>query len=153
MTTSGRHPESNGAGRTGPITEAELLAVVEAESAAFAELNGRGAAGARRVEAMRCDRAALAALDREPAPAWLLGTALDEALDDVGVETLRRLGDGVPSSDRLPVSGVTPERFGLVRWLRTHPQRVGFAAAAAVVLGVGGAAGLSIRGWLRSSPV
>lgn len=152
MSTNGRNPESEGAGRTGPITEAELLGAIEAESPAFVELNKQGTASSRRIAAMRGDRAVLLALGGEPAPAWLLDAALDEAIGEFDGETLRRLGEGTPSSDRLPVSRVTPERFTLVNWLRTHPQRVAFSLAAAVVLLVGGVAGLSLRGWLRSTP-
>ncbi|USO00308.1 MAG: hypothetical protein H6810_06525 [Phycisphaeraceae bacterium] len=151
MTTNG-HPEpADRAGRelgphSGPITEAELLAGIEGDAADRVGSNAR-------VAAMRADRAVLRGLARDAAPDGLLEAALDEALGEIDGDTLRKLGEGTPTSDRLPVSRVLPERFSLVTWLRAHPQRVALAAAAVVVLAVGTMAGLAVRGWLRASPV
>lgn len=129
-------------GPTGPVSEADLLA----------EIEGDGAAISPRIGAMRRDRGLLRSIAVEPAPDWLLGAAMDEALGEIDAETIRRLGDGRPASDAPPVSLVVPERFSIASWLNRNRGRVGFAAAAAVVLLVGGIAAYGVVAMLRPVP-
>lgn len=140
MNNDPRHAE--GHRPTGPISEADLLAAIE----------GGGGETSPRIEAMRRDRGLLRSMAVEPTPDWLLGAAMDEALGEIDAETIRRLGDGKPTSDAPPVSLVVPERFSITSWLHRNRGRVGFAAAAAVILLVGGIAAYGVVNMLRPGP-
>lgn len=115
-----------------PRSEEELLAAIE-----------RGDALPGRLGEMSRDRKALVSTDPGPAPRWLLGAAIDEALGEVSGETLRLLGEGEP--------GGPPAAPGR-RPRRRRPVPLWPALAAAVVLLVGGIAGLNIRRWLTLAP-
>ncbi|HHN78067.1 MAG TPA: hypothetical protein ENK11_05255 [Phycisphaerales bacterium] len=118
-------------------TEAERLEQIEQAGDRGTDLTGR-------LEAMRRDRAALMALETEPAPDWLLDAAIDRAMGGVDQRTLHLLeqGDGRPS----PVPQVRP----------SHTRRVRVplvpAMAAAVVLLVGGVVGLNVMRWFGPAP-
>lgn len=128
-----------------PIDESAWLDLIESNAAVPGEHGAR-------VESMRRDRAMLRAASGVRAPESLLQAAFDRALGELDPDLLARLGEGDPVSERLPVSGVQPERFSIVRWVARHQRGVGLAAAASIVLVVGWGAVLGIRSLLGQTP-
>ncbi len=118
-------------------TEAEHLEQIEQAGDGGNDLPGR-------LGAMRRDRAALMALETEPAPDWLLDAAIDRAMGEVDQRALRLLEQG---DDRPPPAPRLSTHRPRRRRLPVVP-----AMAAAVVLLVGGVVGLNVMRWFGPAP-
>src|SRR5579862_6004566 len=125
--------------------EADLLAWIEGEplprdrEQAVARALGEDRTLARRLEAMRADRTALKSIGPVAAPVGLM-SAVETALQPVlERQMLLGLREGEPVADRLPISIVQPVKRSIMQAF--FADRVGrrLAAAAAVLLMVGGA--------------
>jgi len=134
MPDSTRHPRP---ADDAPITESEMLDWIdgrlsETEAARLEAASGRIGLR-RRIGEMRSNRAVLAALPEETAPA----TLAERIFNALERDTLIGLSDGPALSDSLPISSV-PSRHRHQRWW-SH-GRVQFAMAAGLALIAGGAA-------------
>jgi hypothetical protein len=126
-------------------SELELLRLVEEDSPGDVTIPDRA-------RVMRRDRAMLRAASIVRTPESLLDLALDRALGELDPDVLARLGEGEPVSEGIPVSGVQPERFSIVRWAFRRREALGLAATASVVLFAGWGAVLGIRALLGANP-
>ena len=134
---SGENGHPGEAGRSGgrrPISEAEVLAVVE-QIADPSETIGasRDSRLAERLDAMRLDRDALVSLGEVSAPEDLLEAAIGDAFDGVDREVLAGLAKGEPSGG-IPVSKILPMRDRLMDTVFDRPVRWLVSAAAALLL-------------------
>jgi len=138
MTSNVDNPrETNGLRR--PITEAEVLAVVE-QIADPSETIGasRDRHLARRLDDMRLDREALVSLGEVAAPGDLVSDAIAEAADDgLDRRALLGLARSEQSQTGIAISKVTITRDRLVEHMLDRPVRWSVSAAAGVLLMLG----------------
>ena len=134
---TGNEHHSNGRRLRKPLSEADVLAVVEQVADPSETIGASNDARlAERLRQMRLDRDALTSLGDDPAPAGLFAAAWDEAQSLSERELLIGLSDG-SRAERFVESKVLPMRDRLVDRVFDRPVRWLVAAAATLLLMLG----------------